>query len=391
MNDKPAILFVDDEPSLLQGLRLSLRKQRKVWNMAFAEDGAAALEALEKQPFDVVVSDMRMPRMDGGTLLQRVKTLQPQAIRIVLTGQADADAALRSIPVAHQFLCKPCDPVTVREVITRALGLRATLGRSVVQEVVGSLRDLPPPPEVYAKLRHLMAGEDASINAIAAVIEADIAMSARVLQVINSGFFGLSQCVTSVAKAVQYLGTGALGPLVLGLEAMARFDKVRRIPGFSLADEQGRAMESARIARRLLTNERDQDAATAAGMLADVGRLVLARQATAGFVEARQHAREAGIPDWQAERTVLGTDHAEVGGYLLGLWGLPYPVVEAVTLHHAPEKSGSSTFDTVGAVHVANALSGDSRSLDLAYLERVGVADRLPAWRQLAVTSQRAA
>ncbi|MEO7650489.1 MAG: response regulator, partial [Bryobacteraceae bacterium] len=102
------LLFVDDEPKVLEGLKRSLRPMREDWNMSFVTSGAEALQTLEQAPFDVIVSDMRMPVMDGAQLLNEVRQRFPQVVRIVLSGQSDKELIYQSIAATHQYLDKPC-------------------------------------------------------------------------------------------------------------------------------------------------------------------------------------------------------------------------------------------------------------------------------------------
>jgi DNA-binding NtrC family response regulator len=104
------VLFVDDEPNMLSALRRLLSPQRNRWDMTFVGNGASALDVLERESFNVVVSDMRMPGMDGAALLREVQRLYPAVYRVVLSGYAEPEATSRVMQVAQQFLAKPCDP-----------------------------------------------------------------------------------------------------------------------------------------------------------------------------------------------------------------------------------------------------------------------------------------
>lgn len=109
------VLFVDDEQEVLEGLRNLLRRNRHEWDMVFALGGYEALAELSRGTVDVVVTDMRMPGMDGAQLLAQVKTVSPSTARLVLSGHAEKEAILRALPVAHQFLSKPCGGGTLLE------------------------------------------------------------------------------------------------------------------------------------------------------------------------------------------------------------------------------------------------------------------------------------
>jgi DNA-binding NtrC family response regulator len=137
------ILFVDDESRILDGIRRMMRTERERWEMEFALGGEAALLAFDSGNFDVVVSDMRMPGMDGATLLTHIRDRSPASVRIILSGHTELEAAIRAIPVAHRFLAKPCDAVALRETLERACTLQDLLSRAEIRRVVSTIGELP--------------------------------------------------------------------------------------------------------------------------------------------------------------------------------------------------------------------------------------------------------
>lgn len=383
------ILFVDDEPRVLEGLRRLLRARREEWDLAFAPGGAAALEALAAAPVDVIVSDMRMAGMDGGTLLGHVQRDYPSVVRIVLSGDTDKGSTLRALPVVHQFLTKPCDPELLQEVIERATNLRALLADEQLRWMVGEMESLPSVPRVYSELTRVLADPDTDLKDVVKVVEQDVAMYAKILQLVNSAFFGLARRVTSIQQAVNYIGTSTLRNLALSVEVFRAFEGTKAVPGFSLEALQDHGLAVARLAARLLTDRRQGESAFMAGMLHDVGQLILATRLPEHFARALGRARGSSDDLHTIERELLGVTHAELGAYLLGLWGLPYPVVEAVAHHHSPTRVSQRSFDILSAVHVANLLAhehggGARAALDEQYLEGLGVGGQLAAWRQLA-------
>lgn len=390
------ILFVDDEPRILEGLRRMLRGQREEWEMGFAEGGESACVQMVAAPFDVIVTDMRMPGMDGAALLAHVRTKHPEMVRIVLSGQTEIEAAHRAVAVAHQFLSKPCDVEMIRQVVRRACGLQELLRDPSLREMVCSLASLPSLPKTYERLNQLLANPNSSLPSIAHVLEQDMGMSAKILQIVNSSFFGLPQRLSDVSTALNHLGLPTIRNLMLSVDAFRAFENVARCPGFSIEALQSHSLAVANLASRMMPDRQAAQEAFAAGLLHDVGKLILATQMPAPFGRALARARKEHVPTQEAERKMCGISHTEIGAYLLGIWGLPYALVEAVAFHHEPMKVQPSAFDVVGAVHVAdvlrgefhpeelNAISGTVPALDIGYFLAMDLGGKLNAWREQA-------
>lgn len=377
------ILFVDDEVSILDGLQNLLHKQRHLWHMVFSQSGEAALAELQKAPFDVIVSDMRMPGMDGATLLTAVKESYPNVARIVLSGQAERDALIKALPVAHQFLSKPCDGEMLRVVIERACRLQRLLTDETIRTAIGKLDALPSAAATYHDLTQALASPDVGLTTVAAVVERDPAMAAKVLQLVNSAYFGLAQRVTSVAQAMVYLGADTMKGLVLTSQVFALAEQ-RQLPGLSVDALQEHSLMTARLAKRLVVNQRVADDAFTAGLLHDIGQIALSVSMPETYAEILRASRD--LPLHEAEHARLGVSHAEVGAYLLGVWGLPFSVVEAVAYHHRPSTVEAGDREVLAAVHVADTLveAGDAATtgVDVAFLEASGWASALPKARE---------
>lgn len=387
------ILFVDDEPHLLDGLRDRLRRRRREWNMAFAVGAEAALAQLRADPFDIIVSDIRMPGMDGLTLLRRVQQQYPSMVRIVLSGSAELDLALRSLPIAHQYLSKPIEAESLEGAIERTARVHALLGETELRNLIGSLEGLPSLPHIYVALTQALQDPGVSIEVIAKLIEQDVAMSAELLRLANSAFFTKGQRIGGIRGAVKYLGTTMIKNLALSIEVFRSFAPASEAARFSFEALQRHSLATAEIAGKLLPSPAHAEEAVVAAMLHDVGQLILATRLPGEFAKARALAKEQGRPLHAVERELHGITHAEMGAYLLGLWGFTYPVVEAVAYHHAPVPTGEPGLDVVGAVHIADFLGheqaacgpkGGTDGPDAAYLESSGIADRLPGWRVMA-------
>lgn len=386
------ILFVDDEPNILDGLRRMLRSHRRVWDMDFVGSGEDALKAMSEAPYDVVVADMRMPGMDGAALLKEVQERFPRTVRIVLSGHADLEATMRSVSVSHQFLTKPCEADVLEQVVERACSLETLLADPGLQKTLGEVVQLPVLPRTYKALTTALAAPDVDLGELGQIVEQDPAISAKILQLVNSSFFGVRKEITSVRQATAYLGANTIRDLVLSFEVFQQFGEGRATSGFSIEREQGHALLTARIARRIAGDKKVAEQAFLAAMLHDVGKLVLATRLPERLDDALAAGAGREIPFHSVEENLLGVSHAEIGAYLLGLWGMPYPVVEAVAHHHHPGRvSERPGFGALVATHVADYLAReqdgtnvDLLEVDTSLLETLGVADQLPDWRAIA-------
>jgi HD-like signal output (HDOD) protein/CheY-like chemotaxis protein len=387
------ILFVDDDLNVLKGLERSLYKMSREWEMEFVDSGARALNVMARKPFDVVVADMRMPVMNGAELLNQVMQNYPRTVRLILSGHADNDMVLKCVGSTHQYLSKPCDPDMLRQTIERAAALERTLESQTLRQLVSQMQRLPSLPSLYIEIVEKIKSPEVPLQDIAAIVAKDIGMTAQLLKLVNSAFFGLSQEISSAEAAVSYLGIDTIKSLVLSIHTFSRFNAIH-IPGFSIDELWRHSMSTATAARAIaLTQERNSkvaDEAFSAGMLHDTGKLVLAGNFPAEYAEVLRLVDTQSLPLLIAERRVVGATHADVGGYLLGLWGLPVPVVEAIMLHHQPGLCPVKTFSPLTAVHVGDFLARENTSsglpapeagLDMGYLESCGSAKCLDRWR----------
>jgi HD-like signal output (HDOD) protein len=385
------VLFVDDEPNILSGMKRMLRSLRKGLDMSFAESGKQALEVMNDEPFDIVVSDMRMPGMDGAELLAEIRKQYPETIRIMLTGQADSQSVLRTVTVAHQFLAKPCEPERLKTTLHRACLLHNLLSHDVMRKVVANIDTLPSLPAIYMKVQEMLADPDCSVDDVAQCIAQDMSMSAKILQLVNTAFFGLFQHVESPKQAVHLLGLDTIKSLVLSVQIFSQFDEAKGVPSLPLEDLWEHSMTvgsyAKKIAEEHTSDQKIIDDAFIAGLQHDLGKLVLIANMPEKYQEALDMVKKENIPVTQAE----------IGAYLLGLWGFPASVIEAIAYHHRPGKYPGDSFDAVTAVHAANAIahekSGDAvgdegSSLDTEFLARVKCQENIDSWRQLCQLDQ---
>jgi len=389
------ILFVDDEPEILSGLKNLLRRRRREWQMNFALGGEKALSMLADERFDVVVSDMRMPGIDGVAVLEEVQRRYPDTARIVLSGFSDQDMALRAASVAHQFLSKPCETDTLTNVIERACDLQELIGDEAIRKIVGQIDTLPALPQVYTALTRALSGDDCTSKKIASILQQDMAVCAKLLQMVNSSFFRLARQVSSIEEAVTYLGIATVKSLTLAAKVFDDSATKIELSGLSIPKLQEHALHVAALSKYIAPQGKKEDAFTA-GMLHDIGLLILGVGLPRQLEEAMTRARHEGRPLNQVEYELFGTSHAEIGAYLLGLWGLPYPVVEAVAHHHLPQRVPQQEFDLLAIVHTAVLLAQEafpdcrlcagmgSASEGQDYWQKFKVEEQVEAWREFA-------
>ena len=389
MTTKKRLLFVDDDADILRGLKRMLRPYHNEWEVVLANSGEEALQLLNESHFDCVVSDMRMPKMSGVELLTKVYEQHPQVVRFVLSGHADSKPILQAIPVTHQYLSKPCTPEQLTDAVRRALGVGGFIQNNNLRKIIGSVDSLPSRPKVYSELTRALNDENTSLEDISKIVETDVAISAKLLQVVNSAFFGLAQNMTRVRDAVTYLGISMIKSIVLSEEMYRSFKAAPHLPDFSLDAEYEISFMCAQVAKKLTPGRDESDNAFMAGVLHRTGRLVLAQYLPDDLAGILAKYKKGGRSLQDIEQEIIGTPNEYIGAYLLGLWGLPYSVVEAVAHHNAPWMVPHDNFHELDALYIASHLVADAHShpkdaqINLQYLQQLGVADKLDAWREM--------
>ncbi|OGV43075.1 MAG: hypothetical protein A2X46_11615 [Lentisphaerae bacterium GWF2_57_35] len=392
---KKRVLFVDDEASVLDGLQRLLRQKRNEWEMAFAPGGREALGLMKEKPFDVIVSDMRMPEMSGAELLTTVMNEYPKTVRFALSGQTDREMFFQSLSSSHQFLSKPCEAECLINTIERAFSLRELLLSANLTRLVTQLRVIPSLPKLYVDVVSELRSPNASVQRVGEIIAQDMAMSVKVLQLINSAFFGLHYHVSSPTQAASLLGLDILKSLVLVVHVFGSAKNVHLPAGlvehlWAHSLVVGRGAQA--LARKMDLDKRSVDDAFIAGLFHDLGRLLLILNLPEQYAQAIKGFQEKYVLLTDAETAVFGATHAEIGGYLLGLWGFSDPVVEAAAFHHRPSECIGNHTGILAAVHVASAsdnIWGELSAtrpyaeLDKKYLEKAGFAAPLDDWMTL--------
>lgn len=384
------ILFVDDEPKILQGLQRMLRPMRDEWQMWFANSGEESLSLLQEQNIEVVVSDMRMPRMDGAQLLTEVRSKYPQVIRIILSGYSEKDMVMKSVGVAHQYLSKPCDAEILKLTVEKVRSLQNILNNDVLRRLVAQMPNVPSLPDLYFALKEELNKPEPSTQKVAEIIKKDIGMTVKILQIVNSAFFCSRRTISDTREAVDYLGLDTISSLTFSLGIISQFEG-RQLSGVQLAKVWAHSATVGAIASKIARSIDSQVAGDAftAGLLHDIGEVVLAANLPEEFASVNKLRTLEKISKTAAERQIFDATHADVGAYLLGIWGLPKNVVEAVAYHHCPADAQNNSFTTLTALHAANAISNHANSeksglsqpeFDNEYMTKLGLAEKFPVW-----------
>jgi len=393
---KPRILFVDDEPHLLTGLKRIFRSRRNEWEIAFAPNGTDALKFLAVKQFDVILTDFRMAGMNGLDLLKEVKNKYPQIVRIFFSGEIDQKLIMASVRVAHQFISKPCNAEALKEKIEQTISLRHILEDEALRAIISKIDSLPSLPAMYNEIMEELKSPYASMKKIGEIISSDIAMTTKILQLVNSAFFGLRRQVTSPEQAVLLLGLDIIKSLVLSVQIFSQFT----MPKIFLPTVSGlwtHSLATGRLAKEIAVAEKQskefEDQAFMAGVLHDCGKLVLLSNFPEKMQSLIKESRETEVSELTLEQKAFGVTHASVGAYLLGLWGLPLVITSAISFHHTPGESPDNSFSVPTVVHVANHLEhapgplpeepAASDTLDIEHLSQLDVLRKWSTWKGL--------
>jgi HD-like signal output (HDOD) protein len=381
------VLFVDEDTATVATLRSAFHQPNSPWDAVFVHSGEEALEQLAAEHFDAIISEMRMPRMDGPQLLAKVRERHPDVVRLCLSGTTDDEGFLRAVPVTHQFLSKPCNPDAVREVVERACSLGSILGNPAIRQLISHLDALPSTPQTFQQLSEAIARPTAHTADISEIVSHDRALCVKTLQIVNSALYRRNAPITAISAAINYVGLEMLKSLALSACMFTALDAAPAT-GKLLADLQSRSLRKARFAHALLDGQHGADEAFTAALLLDVGEAVLAFGDPEKFARMIALARERGAPRHAVEPECFGVAHPQVGACLLGLWGLPLELIEAVAHHHHPSTVAHAQTRVLTAVHVADAVVDATADrpvrllehLDGAFVARSEVAHCLKSW-----------
>lgn len=385
------ILLVDDDPLLVRALLRSIRLQRPEWRLTPVHSGEGAILEMAQAPFDLILTDMQMPGLDGTGVLTWARELQPEAIRVILSGHAPQRRILESEGDYHRFLTKPVDPTRLVDIIESFSRRHPDPCRRAARAMVVRLERIPSHQEHLDGIGRLLAEGRPSIRTVADLVAQDLGLALQVLKLVNSGYLPGERPITDIHQAVEFLGMEQVGELIRprGKDA---FGPGSGDSGTFLSRLWSHSVEIGRMARSLVLQETGDLACAAeaytAGLLHDVGIAVLATEHDMGHEQAALEVSALGLGVLEAERERCGTDHAEVGAELLHLWGLPESFIQAIRDHHHPRLMDHRPLVSL-ALQVAHLGGGDdshasSASLDLGAVPAAAppiLGAALKAWR----------
>ncbi len=384
------ILLADADVNTLEELRQALGQQ---WKVTAVGSGAAALEALKKGAYDGIIASLCLPDLETAQLLNRVRSKHPKTVRFVVAAEKDRERVVKEVLGAHQFLIRPFDAYALRTTVERALVFDLWVDNDKLRKLAARMRTLPTMPALYLEIIAALKSADTTTEEVATLIAKDMAITTKLLQVINSPYFGLPRTVTSPQEAVGLLGFEIVKLMVMSIKLLNQYERTK-MGEFSIERLWQHSTAVAHSARRLVLlqtgNRALAEEAFAAGLMHDVGKAVLAGNFSEQYQGAQSLARKREIPMWEVEKEIFGASHGEVGAYLLGLWGLPLNILEAAALHHQPARTASKGFTGLTAVHVANVLEHEAAAsqfegevapkLDMEYLTEIGMIECLRPW-----------
>jgi putative nucleotidyltransferase with HDIG domain len=389
------ILLIADDPVEFDRLQMLFTHVASAWDIEYCKNEKDALVHLEKTEYDVVFADLVAGPLQTAQFLHDLWKKHPTTLRFLMAPTIDTDVMVTCVLGAHQYLQQPVSEEALRASLERVEFITNLVRNPRIQSLVSRMRTLPSRPSLYLEIMRELRSNNADVKIIGELVSRDLAISSKLIQVVNSAYYGLAQQVNEPGDAVLLLGLDTTSSLVLSIEAFARFDKVK--PLYFSIDQvwkhsQALAQSAKKIAEAMTHDKELAKDAFTAGLLHDIGKLTLALNFEEQYQGALKLAEKKSIPACEVESEVFGANHAEAGAYLLSLWGLPFPIIEAVASHHLPAADLKNTFNAATAVHLAERLeyeneleraAGQKIEIDLHYPEALDVESHLGDLRRI--------
>jgi len=347
------ILIVDDEVQILKALvRLFMDTD---YEIVIAEGGEEALKILEKQQFNMVISDMKMPYMDGYDLLSKVKELYPKTVRIILSGYSDEKVVFHALQknIARLYVFKPWKNDELIQIVTQLLETEDILNNSNLLNFINNIENLPTIKANYQHIINLI-NDDTDISTISNEIEKDISIAAKILNVANSAFYGSK--TGSVKQAVSYIGLQNTKNLITSIsiidtmsENSAAKNMIKNIWKHSFLSNKLLAFLYEKHLKK-----RVPDTYSSAGLLHNIGKIFFLKYFYKEYLNLLLKARDDKVDITRLEAEAFTVTHNEAGGYLLEWWEFPFAIVETALYSQNPMDAKVVNKEIVCAVHIVS-------------------------------------
>ena len=369
------VLFVDDDEFVLNGIKRALFKMG--WQTKFATSGERALVILSEFSADFIVSDARMPGMNGVELLKQASATYPSTVRIILSGHADSDMSTQASYVAHQWFNKPCDTEVLCTELQRIYDVKCKLPYEKLQHSLSGLRSLPSVPRTFLKIKSLLGDDSVTMKDVSKLICEDASLVAKILQVANSSFFVTGAKVTKIDDAIIRLGVDVVCNIVAVAEIYANVDDG---PAGYFEEILDRALKTARLAS-LIADKSEQDVAMLAGILHNLGELVLCQIAPQNTEKYLQE-RVLGADNLTLEKQLFGVDSIQITSFLLHLWHFPYSLIECITLQHDVNKLVTMDLGSAVSVYLAR-MTINKLEIAPEIIDKFDISEQIDKWRDM--------
>ncbi len=355
---KIGILFIENDQQIIKELVKNVIPLQEQWDIFFAETGEGALQILANNSIDFVFSNPSIVSTNGENILSEIRKIFPETIRFALVPNLEHQTIAKVSQLVHQFFTPPYTTENIRERIERTNNLQKNLKNPALVDLVKNTTVLPSLPEIYIQIEQEILKPDFSIQKIAALISKDPNLTAKILQIVNSAFFGAQREITNISFALTYLGINIVKSLIFYIHLFSNFKvtpenrkHLEQIWKHSLIV----ASNTYHLAQKYMQNKYEIEIAYTAGVLHDVGKLVLLN--TFNYPQNIQLLIEQKtIDNYQAELEVYSCTHCDIGSYLLGIWGFPLSIIEAVAYHHTPSLLNKNKLTLATIVHIADFL-----------------------------------
>lgn len=398
---KPVILFVDEDKDMLKSLERMLKSHQDEWDVMFSPSAEKALEIMGKNPADIIVTEYNMREINGYELLKKIKSDFPQTDRILLSGETDEDKIMKTVPIAHQFIYKPVNALKLKSMLKRTIAMRNILKDKNLGRTISKIDCLPSLPSIYNEIIKELNSPVSSTKKAGQIISKDPSMTSKILQLINSGFFYLPSKISRPDEAVILLGIDIVKSLVLNLEIFSKIKLDKSFQGFQ-QNLHSHSMATAKTAKEIAIMEGlsdfDADQAFMAGLIHDCGKLVLASNFPKEYLTVLENIKNNNSDFITEEKEIFKSSHDIVGAFLMGVWGLPLEIIEAILYHHLPSESSDTRFGITAAVHAANIIECKKantlakeyeQAFDHNFFERIKVYNRPEIWKEKFLNSNK--